>query len=149
MASKAGISVCVAISMASGVAGLVWPESVAGKVSGLVTVVVVFVWGLNIKDPRQLLRKPGYRGWWVIVPLAVFLWLACGLWGDFLGGLPRREVNDVVHYYAVSHATRSPIASWQFWSLVSLERIACMAVVIHIFLDNKWRFDESRHCGDL
>jgi hypothetical protein len=107
----------------------------------ILTIVVFLVNAANTKPIWSPTLR--YPAGWIVGPLAALLLLTL-LLGEFaVGGSPIRKMTDGIAFYAADHGALTPLSANAFWFLVALEAAAWNAALLHVLLENRWRYKRA------
>ena len=51
-----------------------------------------------------------------------------------------RTINGGIHYFATNHGRLTPLSARSFWFLIVLQPVALSTVLLHLLLENRWRY---------
>ena len=138
-ASTVFIVLCTIVSMCSGAHSLTHFGCGEGVSVHMVLTVAVFL--VNAANTKPIWSPTlRYPAGWIVGPLAALLLLTL-LLGEFaVGGSPIRRMTDGIAYYAADHGALTSLSANAFWFLVALEAAAWNAALLHVLLENRWRY---------
>jgi hypothetical protein len=140
LCSRSFVGGSLALSLSTGIVGLIWPNSRLGEpTNAAITVGVIFACGLNTKP--YWMPTLSYPVGWFVAPGALLLLFLLSLSMSVMGGSPIVSQDGELHYYATSHGVLTSLSYNEFWYLKILHPMAFSAALVHFLLENKWRYN--------
>jgi hypothetical protein len=140
MASKTFMVATLTVTVASGIAGTIYPTTGYYAVGYYIVPFVVIVFGgLNVKS--QYLSDWSYPGGRFIAPIAICLFVVAVFGRLALGCMPDIVyANGQEYFVAVNHGRVTHISAIVFYLLVASLPLAMAGLLLHLLLEHRWGY---------